>query len=88
MTFDPTLIDQATKFLEKAKAAKVTVSVAESCTGGLISALLTEIPGSSQVVDRGFVTYTNASKNEMLGVPINLIDENGAVSREVASIWR
>jgi nicotinamide-nucleotide amidase len=61
------------------------ISLAESCTGGLVSAALTEIPGSSAVLDRGFVTYSNESKHETLGVPLDLIDAFGAVS--VATAW-
>ncbi|NOX84152.1 MAG: CinA family protein [Alphaproteobacteria bacterium] len=61
------------------------VAAAESCTGGMITAALTDVPGSSAVVDRGFVTYTNEAKHEMLGVPTKLIDAHGAVSEEVAS---
>jgi len=57
---------------------------AESCTGGLIAALLTEIPGSSDVVERGFVTYSNGAKCDLLGVPASLIGRYGAVSAEVA----
>jgi nicotinamide-nucleotide amidase len=57
---------------------------AESCTGGLIAALLTEIPGSSDVLERGFVTYSNDAKIEAIGVPRALIEQFGAVSREVA----
>ena len=60
------------------------LATAESCTGGLITACLTEVAGSSDVVDRGFVTYSNAAKNEMLGVPLAMIDEHGAVSAPVA----
>ena len=60
------------------------LATAESCTGGLIAATLTEIAGSSDVVDRGFVTYSNAAKTEMLGVPAELIAEHGAVSDPVA----
>ncbi len=60
------------------------VATAESCTGGMVAAALTDISGSSAVVDRGFVTYTNESKNEMLGVRMSLIEKHGAVSREVA----
>ena len=60
------------------------IATAESCTGGLIAAALTDIPGSSHVVERGFVTYTNEAKTEMLGVPAALIAENGAVSEPVA----
>lgn len=60
------------------------IATAESCTGGLIAGLLTEIAGSSAVVERGFVTYSNAAKTEMLGVPADLIAKVGAVSQEVA----
>lgn len=56
---------------------------AESCTGGLIAASCTELPGSSQWFDRGFVTYTNEAKHDMLGVPVDLIDLHGAVSQQV-----
>ena len=56
---------------------------AESCTGGLIAASCTELPGSSQWFDRGFVTYTNEAKSEMLDVPMALIEQHGAVSKEV-----
>lgn len=66
-------------------AAGRTVALAESCTGGLVSAALTEIAGSSAVVDRGFVTYSNESKQELLGVPADIIDTLGAVS--VATAW-
>ncbi|MDD3797716.1 MAG: CinA family protein [Novosphingobium sp.] len=61
------------------------VALAESCTGGLVSAALTEIPGSSQVLDRGFVTYSNQAKMETLGVPQDIIETFGAVS--VACVW-
>jgi nicotinamide-nucleotide amidase len=60
-----------------------TVATAESCTGGLIAAALTDIAGSSDVVDRGYVSYSNAAKTEMLGVPAELIAEHGAVSEPV-----
>lgn len=65
-------------------AAGKMVATAESCTGGLICGALTEIAGSSAAVDRGFVTYSNEAKTEMLGVPKGLIDTHGAVSKEVA----
>jgi nicotinamide-nucleotide amidase len=61
------------------------VATAESCTGGLIAGALTEVPGSSEVVDRGFVTYSNEAKTEMLGVPAALIADHGAVSAAVAA---
>jgi nicotinamide-nucleotide amidase len=60
------------------------VATAESCTGGLVAGALTDIAGSSAVVDRGFVTYTNAAKHQMLGVPNETIERHGAVSRETA----
>ncbi|POF30071.1 CinA family protein [Roseibium marinum] len=65
-------------------AAGKMVATAESCTGGLICGALTEIAGSSAAVDRGFVTYSNEAKTDMLGVPAELIRQVGAVSREVA----
>ena len=71
--------------LAEARALGLTIATAESCTGGLVAAALTGIPGSSDVVDRGFVTYSNAAKTAMLGVPSVLIATHGAVSAEVAS---
>ncbi len=75
----------AWEVLERARAAGVLVATAESCTGGLVAGALTEIPGSSDVVDRGFVTYTNAAKSQMLGVAPATLDTFGAVSEETAS---
>ena len=66
------------------RSAGLMVATAESCTGGLIAGALTEIAGSSDVVDRGFVTYSNEAKTEMLGVPAGLIEAHGAVSEPVA----
>lgn len=66
------------------RARKLKFAAAESCTGGLLTAALTEIPGSSDVVDRGFVTYSNAAKHRMLGVPSRTLAKFGAVSRETA----
>lgn len=71
--------------IELGLARGSVVATAESCTGGLIAAALTDIAGSSAVVDRGFVTYSNEAKTEMLGVPEALIREHGAVSGPVAS---
>lgn len=65
---------------------KLRLATAESCTGGLIAACLTEIPGSSDVLERGFVTYSDRAKTELLGVPQTLIKDKGAVSEEVARI--
>lgn len=74
----------AAQLADELREAHLSVATAESCTGGLIAALLTEFPGASEVLDRGFVTYTNAAKSEMLGVDTALIASAGAVSREVA----
>jgi nicotinamide-nucleotide amidase len=74
----------ATALLDLCKARKLMVATAESCTGGLVAGALTDIAGSSAVVDRGFVTYTNAAKHQMLGVPNETIERHGAVSRETA----
>ncbi len=86
MTELPTdLLDLAKDVLVAAKAAKVRIVTAESCTGGLISGCLTAIPGSSAVMDAGFVTYSNDSKIRLLGVPRDAIAEHGAVSDVVAA---
>jgi nicotinamide-nucleotide amidase len=74
----------ATALLDLCKARKLMVATAESCTGGLVAGALTDIAGSSTVVDRGFVTYTNEAKHEMLGVPSDTLNRFGAVSRETA----
>ncbi|MBO6719641.1 MAG: CinA family protein [Rhizobiaceae bacterium] len=74
----------ADDFLKACKRRQILAATAESCTGGLIIATLTEIPGSSSMVDRGFVTYSNEAKMEMLGVSKSTLDAHGAVSRETA----
>src|SRR3954453_10127405 len=74
----------ATALLDLCKANKLMVATAESCTGGLVAGALTDIAGSSAVVDRGFVTYTNEAKEQMLGVPAAVLRAHGAVSRETA----
>ena len=74
----------ATALLELCKAKKLMIATAESCTGGLVAGALTDIAGSSAVVDRGFVTYTNEAKEQMLGVPAATLQAHGAVSRETA----
>ena len=71
--------------LDAARAAGAMLATAESCTGGMIIAALTDIPGSSDVVDRGFVTYSNAAKQDMLGVCAATLEAHGAVSEEVAA---
>jgi nicotinamide-nucleotide amidase len=78
------LVPLAAEIITAAKAAGLTIATAESCTAGLIAGTLTEIAGSSAVVERGFVTYSNEAKAEMLGVPAELIARVGAVSQEVA----
>ncbi len=84
MELDQTCLEAASSLLDRCKAAKVKLATAESCTGGLLSACLTEIAGSSAVVDRGFVTYSNEAKTQLLGVPADLIAAHGAVSEPVA----
>lgn len=76
--------DAAIRLLEACKAKGLMVATAESCTGGLVAGELTAIAGSSAVVERGFVTYSNQAKAEMLGVPMALIQTHGAVSEPVA----
>jgi len=78
------LLAQAAELLAACRARGETVATAESCTGGLVAATLTAIPGASDVFERGFVTYSNSAKSEMLGVPYWLIERHGAVSDDVA----
>lgn len=79
-----TVYELAEEALRLARGAGLTIATAESCTGGLVAGALTEVPGSSDVVDRGFVTYSNAAKTTLVGVPAELIAAKGAVSEEVA----
>jgi nicotinamide-nucleotide amidase len=81
---DDAILAQADQVLATCRAARLTLATAESCTGGLVAAALTAIAGSSDVVERGFVTYSNAAKTELLGVPAELIAAEGAVSEAVA----
>ena len=74
----------AERVLSLCRAGGFTIATAESCTGGLVAAMLTEISGSSDVFERGFVTYSNAAKEAMLGVSAAILDRCGAVSRETA----
>jgi nicotinamide-nucleotide amidase len=83
MPISDDLIGSADRLLDELRAKGLTLSCAESCTGGLISASLTEIAGSSDVFERGFITYSNEAKSEMLGVPEQLIVAHGAVSQDV-----
>jgi len=78
------LLDDARKVVDVCRAARLKVATVESCTGGLLAGALTSIAGSSEVVERGFVTYSNEAKSELVGVPSTLIDAHGAVSEEVA----
>ena len=83
LTFE-SLTGEAATLIDRCRAGGVTLASGESCTGGLIAAILTEVPGSSDVVERGFVTYSNQAKSDLLGVPKALIDGHGAVSEPVA----
>lgn len=76
--------DLANRFLKACARRQILVATAESCTGGLIMACLTDIPGSSSMVDRGFVTYSNEAKMDMVGVAKTTLDAHGAVSQETA----
>lgn len=81
----PNETEEATRrLLAKACERDLCLATAESCTGGMLASLLTDVQGVAHAFDRGFVTYTNEAKNEMLGVPLDLIERVGAVSKEVA----
>jgi nicotinamide-nucleotide amidase len=84
-TLPPQLVELAQRVVDANRAVGRTVALAESCTGGLVCAALTEIAGSSAVLDRGFVTYSNESKQQLLGVNEDLLDTFGAVS--IACAW-
>jgi nicotinamide-nucleotide amidase len=81
---DQAIIEAATALIELCVRKVLRIATAESCTGGLVAGALTEIPGSSAVVDRGFVTYSNAAKQQMLGVSADTLRDHGAVSRQTA----
>ena len=78
-------MSRAKDIVERASAAGIVIATAESCTGGMISAAITDVAGSSRVLDRGFVTYSNAAKMDMLGVSADTLDTDGAVSEQVAA---
>ena len=78
------LIEAAREALDLCTNANLMIATAESCTGGLVAAALTSISGSSSAMERGFVTYSNAAKTDLLGVPADLIEQHGAVSEPVA----
>lgn len=84
MTFPDRLTRQAAALIDFCRTRKLMLATAESCTGGLIAGLITSVSGSSDVFDSGFVTYSNAAKTRMTGVPADLIARVGAVSEEVA----
>ena len=75
----------ARSLLDLCRSRKLTIATAESCTGGLVAGALTDIPGSSDVIDRGFVTYSNEAKRAMLGVDAGTLSTFGAVSKETAT---
>ena len=82
--FYPVILDRASEIIQLCQTKRCKVATIESCTGGLISAALTAVSGASDVVDRGFITYSNEAKNQLVGVPVKLIETYGAVSEEVA----
>jgi nicotinamide-nucleotide amidase len=82
--FPPDIVDLCHVILDACRAQGMMIATAESCTGGLVAGALTAIPGSSDVLDRGFVTYSNAAKQAQLGVSEGLLAEYGAVSEPVA----
>ena len=84
MNFDADLTALTVRLIDLCRRKKLMLATAESCTGGLIAAAITSVPGSSDVFDRGFVTYSNAAKTAMIGVPADLIMQAGAVSEQVA----
>jgi nicotinamide-nucleotide amidase len=85
LVFDPETLDLAASVLAACRARNWRVATAESCTGGLVAAALTAVAGSSDVVERGFVAYSNAAKMELLGVPAETLAAHGAVSAETTA---
>jgi nicotinamide-nucleotide amidase len=81
---DPELLGLVQSLLDLCRTKNLTIATAESCTGGLLAAALTDVAGSSDVFERGFVTYSNNAKQVMLGVPPGTLESHGAVSRETA----
>jgi nicotinamide-nucleotide amidase len=82
--FPEQLTQKTADFLDHARTAGVMAATAESCTGGLVAGLITSIAGASDVYERGFVTYTDQAKTELLGIPAAIVKANGAVSAEIA----
>src|SRR5690606_41651407 len=87
-TLDPALPNEiqlkADRVLERACEKDLMLATAESCTGGLLAALLTDVPGCSHAFERGFVVYTNEAKSQMLGIELERIEQHGAVSKDIA----
>ena len=81
---DDDIVAASKRLFDICRRKNLTVATAESCTGGLVAGTITEIPGSSHLLERGFVTYSNRAKQEMLGVPADTLRQFGAVSRETA----
>jgi nicotinamide-nucleotide amidase len=81
---DPAILKAATALIDLCVRKQLKLATAESCTGGLVASALTEVPGSSAVLDRGFITYSNAAKQQMLGVSADILRNHGAVSRATA----
>ena len=81
---DDDIVEAAKRLLEICKRKHLTVATVESCTGGLVAGAITEIPGSSSILDRGFVTYSNQAKQDMVGVSAATLKAHGAVSRQTA----
>ena len=84
MIIAPDIERQAEDLLAFYRRYRLTLATVESCTGGLVAAVLTGIPGASDVIDRGYVTYSNRAKHEMVGVPKELLERFGAVSEQAA----
>lgn len=85
MNREPDITALAERVLSEARSRGLRIATAESCTGGLVSVALTDIPGSSDVFERGFITYSNEAKQELLGVPADVIRSHGAVSTQAAT---
>lgn len=81
---DDDLIEAARRLIAICKGKNLLVATAESCTAGLVAGTLSEVPGASSILDRGYVTYSNEAKHDMLGVPREVLARHGAVSRETA----
>ena len=81
---DDDIVEAAKNLLDICKRKNLTIATAESCTAGLVAGTLTEIPGVSSILDRGYVTYSNEAKHQMLGVSRDILDRHGAVSPQTA----